>query len=291
MRSTLQQAEKAIDTFRCMDAPHSSQFAAGLAHLDAFIAEHGHALVPANYQCPDGYRLGTWVTWRRGLRRAGRATPTADQIRQLDERGFDWKHDNLGVDRQRSDRAFAAGLAHLDAFIAEHGHAHVPANYRCSDGYKLGSWVLVRRLRVREGRATPTADQIHQLDERGFDWEGKHLLRESRAKRSDRAFAVGLAHLDAFIAEQGHTDVPITYIAADGFRLGGWTSDRRANRRAGRATPTPDQIRQLDERGFDWNPVNSAYAAVSERKFAVGLGYLDEFIAEHGHANVPRLSD
>ena len=122
------------------------------------------------YRTEGGFNLGEWVSSRRYARRAGHGTPTADQIEQLDRRGFDWAPKRSGSNKQAL-QAFDVGLAHLDAFIAEHGHANVARRYVCDDGFALGSWVQTRRKYRRAGRPTPTAEQIRRLDERGFVWD------------------------------------------------------------------------------------------------------------------------
>ncbi|MDH6284267.1 helicase associated domain-containing protein [Prescottella agglutinans] len=253
-----------------MVVSHDTRFAAGLAHLDEFIAEHGHANVTEGYRCEDGFNLGSWVNNRRRSRRAGRPTPSPDQVRLLDDRAFDWNP------RGPRESGFEAALAHLDDFIAEHGHANVPYRYRCEDGYTLGAWVRDRRSLRRAGQSPPSPDQVRLLDDRGFDWNPGNSWRDTR-------FAAGLARLDDFVAEYGHSNVPSGYRCVDGYNLGTWVSSRRSRRRVGHATPTVDQVRQLDERGFDWNP-----GVPGDTRFAAGLARLDEFIAGHGHANVPR---
>ena len=43
---------------RAFDWQVYQAFSGYLSYLDAYIAEYGNALVPAEYVCPDGYRLG-----------------------------------------------------------------------------------------------------------------------------------------------------------------------------------------------------------------------------------------
>ncbi len=62
----------------------------GIAHLEGFIAEHGHARFPGTFVCADGMRLGSWVMHRREDRRLGADRLTPQRIAQLDDLGFDW---------------------------------------------------------------------------------------------------------------------------------------------------------------------------------------------------------
>ena len=41
--------------------------------------------------------------------------------------------------------ALARGLAALQDFVAEHGHARVRRAHRTKDGFDLGAWVIQRR--------------------------------------------------------------------------------------------------------------------------------------------------
>ena len=132
-------------------------FQRGLDYLDAFIAEHGHAAVPTDYTAPDGYRLGNWTSNKRSAK--GRLPAAARAA--LDERGMIW-------DARAA--AFAEGLARLDAYIAEHGHARVPSSYTTPDGYPLGTWLVRQRQRhagTSAGR-TLSADEAAALAKRGI---------------------------------------------------------------------------------------------------------------------------
>ncbi len=223
---TTEKQVAALDALGFVWDPAAEDFARGLAALRAFVAKHGHAGVPYGHVADDGFPLGGWVSERRQRAKRGRLTP--EQIAALDALGIVW--DPAAED-------FARGVAELQKFVAEHGHARVPQAHRTADGFLLGVWVNSRRQARRKGQTTP--EQIATLDALGFVWE-------PRAE----GFALGVDALQAFVTQHGHALVPAKYKAADGFALGAWVSSRRQDRKADRLTD--EQVATLDVIGFAW---------------------------------------
>jgi hypothetical protein len=72
--------------------PPDTLFLEGLTHLQAYIAEHGHAQVPQAYVAPGGFRLGRWVHKHRAAYKLSQLD--ADQARQLEALpGWEWTAD------------------------------------------------------------------------------------------------------------------------------------------------------------------------------------------------------
>jgi len=97
---------------------------------------------------------------------------------QLDELGFVW---------DVFDERWQIGLAHLETFKKEFGHCLVPQQYKTTDGYPLGSWVIGQRASQND----IATDRKGQLDALGFVWrvdptvqssEGFVDLKEQRSK-------------------------------------------------------------------------------------------------------------
>jgi superfamily II DNA or RNA helicase len=201
------------------------------ALLREYHREHGHADVPGSYLTPGGQRLGQWLAAQRSEH--ARGDLAASRVAALEELGVSW---NL------REAAFQRGLQHLDAYIAANGHARVPQSYTTSDGFALGSWIAT--LRRRQDRL-PAASKA-ALDARGMIWQPLAA-----------SFTEGLAHLDAYIAANGHPRVPQSCTAPDGYRLGAWLTrmrQRHNNPGPGRGPLTADETAALDKRGIDWNP-------------------------------------
>lgn len=58
----------------------------------------------------------------------------------------------------------------LLAYLAEFGSSRVPREYRTADGYRLGQWVVNRRVDHKKGKLTP--DRIAQLEAvDGWAWK------------------------------------------------------------------------------------------------------------------------
>ncbi|MGY1660771.1 Helicase associated domain protein [Geodermatophilus sp. SYSU D00705] len=232
----------------------ADQFSLGLAALEAFVVETGHARVPQRHRTEDGFALGSWVSARRADRRRGQLA--RHQVAALNAVGFVW-----GL----SSEGFTRGLAELTAFVDETGHARVPSSYRTPGGFALGAWVTSRRRDRAEERLT--ASEIAALDATGFVWD----------TRGDD-FASGLAALEAFVAETGHACVPQKYRTQEGFTLGSWVSSRRQDGLKGRLAD--DRMAALQALGFVWD--------AWEWDFTRGLAALEAFVAKTGHARVPQ---
>ncbi|MET3642866.1 hypothetical protein ABIC73_004469 [Prescottella equi] len=145
-------------------------WADGIAHLEAFIAEHRHARVPKGYVCADGMRLASWVMHRREDRRLGANRLTPERIAQLDALGFNWSPPRPGRSVDDFAAQSAAILERLTRYRDEHGNLDVPHRWVCEDGFRLGAWVSRRRTERRSQTPTLTLERIRQLDAIGFDW-------------------------------------------------------------------------------------------------------------------------
>lgn len=97
--------------------------------------------------------------------------------------------------------------------------------------------------------------------------------------RADRGWEVGYRELRMFTEETGQARVPANFTTASGFNLGKWVTHRRNEYRG--AWLTAGRVADLEALpGWSWN--------VSDEKWNVGKSELDAFVAERGHARVPR---
>jgi hypothetical protein len=238
----------------------------GIAALEVFVAEHGHAGVPVRFRTEEGFWLGAWCDVRRQERRKGRLS--AERVAALDALGFVWDPPRGG-----SAGGWKVALRALEAFVAEHGHARVPQTFRTADGFRLGSWCSGQRCSRRKGKLLPEREAA--LDTLGFVWD------PPRSRIDDAWWQVGFAALEAFVAEHGHARVPQAFRTADGYRLGQWCTRRRQERRNGRLSA--ERIAALDALGFVWDP-----SCGRSGGWDAGLAALEAFVAEHGHARVPQ---
>ena len=190
----------------------------GFTHLQQYVAEHGHAKVPATHKF-DGFRLGQWV----GVQRKNKDQLSPERLAKLESRGFVW--DVLGA-------AWDQGFAHLQQYVAEHGHTRVPATHKV-DGFRLGQWVSTQRKNTDQ----LSAERVARLESLGFIWDP-----------SGAAWDEGFAYLEQYVAEHGHARV-LQRTVVEGYRLGGWVSNQRANK----DQLSPERLAKLDSLGFIWD--------------------------------------
>ncbi len=149
--------------------------------------------------------------------------------------------DDLGMVWDPLDADWLDGIAAARTYREAHGHLRVPARYITDDGFHLGRWISVRRLR----RHRLSDDRVTQLDELGMVWD-------PFAEDWRRAIGAGRAFRD----EYGHLRVRSGYVTAEGFRLGDWIEARRREHRKGRLAES--RVVELDTMGIDWNPPRGA---------------------------------
>jgi len=226
----------------------------GMDHLRAYIAREDHANVPRKHVTDDGFKLGVWVNSRRSDRTVGRLLTA--RIAELDALGMVW-----GIHNAK----YRIGVDHLRAYIAREGHANVPQRSVTDDGFTLGKWVDNRRIDRRVG-CLSTA-RIAELDALGMVW-GFTL---------DAGYRIGVDHLRAYVAREGHANVPQKSVTDDGFTLGKWVSIRRRDHKIGRLSTV--RIAELDALGMVWDPRDAGYR--------IGTDHLRVYAAAQGHANVP----
>lgn len=107
---------------------------------EQYYRAYGNLNVSADYETPEGIKLGVWISGQRYGLKKGRVT--AEQKRMLDEIGMEW---------DRFAGRWQAGYEHAQAYIAQHGSSDIPRTYVCQDGYTLGRWIYSQRRRYRSG--------------------------------------------------------------------------------------------------------------------------------------------
>jgi len=147
-----------LDALGMVWNPRDANYRTGVAHLRSYVAREGHANVSQESVTDDGYKLGAWVSRRRGERKAGTLTP--ERMAELDALGMVWNP---------HDANYRAGVDHLRAYAAREGNAKVPDSHVADDGYKLGAWVGTRRGERKAGSLS--AARIAELDALGMVWD------------------------------------------------------------------------------------------------------------------------
>jgi hypothetical protein len=221
---------------------NEEKFLAGLVALDTFIAREGNAKVKVGH-VEGVFPLAQWVGRARTAQRNGRLQ--LERVIALDRRaGWTWCepaaviNPRTGMPQTNRGARFDDGLAALDDFLAREGHAHPPTAH-VEGSYRLGAWVSNRRTDHRTN--VLSLERITALESRaGWVWDAQ-----------DNGFQSGLVALDAFVAREGHAQVPIIHVEGV-LRLGRWVASVRATRRQGKLRQ--DRISMLERRsGWSWS--------------------------------------
>jgi hypothetical protein len=235
---------QALRTQLVMETTESWMFWYGL--LQAYVREHDHCEVPHEYVTPTGYRLGGWVDKQRqrqdGMSRERRA--------YLDALGFVWApHVSQ----------WEEGFQHLEMYAKKHGDCRVAFDYVSVGGFPLGSWVNTQRI----NEASISPERKARLNALDFIWDALGSKWEK-----------GFHHLQEFLRERDHCNVPYSYIAPDGFRLGAWVNKQRQKRN----TMLVERKARLNALGFIFDPREAAWEE--------GFQYLQDYAKEHGNCMV-----
>ena len=225
------------------EAAWERMFTTLLAHRDA----HGNCNVPKNW--PQNPILGRWVRTQRS--RYNRGKLSDERIRRLEEIGFVW-----GTLEPAWEEMFTALLAYRDA----HGDCNVPQVW--PENPKLASWVRTQRRAYKHSKVEP--ERIRRLEEIGFVWVTLETYWEGM-------FTALLAYKDAY----GNCDVPKRW--PENRQLGTWVGAQRALYKRGKVAP--ERTRRLEEIGFIWDTLETAW----EEMFTALIAYKDA----HGDCNVP----
>jgi len=221
-----------LNTLGMVWDPRDANYRIGVDHLRAYVARKGHANMPASHVADDGFTLGAWVANRRHDHKIGRVSTA--RIAELNALGMVW-----GSSRPSRAAGYRTGVDHLRAYTAVLGHVNVPWEYVADDGFKLGAWVSRRRQDHRIGRLSTA--RIAEMNALGMVWSIR-----------DTGYRIGVDHLRAYTAAQGHVNVHRKFVTDDGFKLGAWVNTRRHDRRIGRLSAA--RIAELNALGMVWDP-------------------------------------
>ena len=231
--------------------PWLDEWEEGFQRLTSHVESVGDCLVPQRFVTTDGFRLGSWINTQR----TKRDRMPEDRRRRLESlKGWNWDTDAYMWDR---------ALAHVDAFREAEGHCRVPGDYVTSDGFRLGGWVA----RQRSMRSAMSEDRRRRLEIiKGWSWG---LIAD--------AWEDGFQRLQQHTDREGNCRVPVEFVEADGFRLGGWVRSQRTRR----SSLSEDCRRRLEAlKGWSWDPMADAWDEGFER--------LRRYSEREGHVRVPR---
>ena len=233
-----------------------------------YYEQHGDLEMPTKYKTEQGYSLGHWLATQRKVRRGEQfGILGEDRIAKLDLIGMVWD--------SYKDLSWKKNYAAAKEYYAEHGDLRIPATYTTEMGIKLGAWITNLRNYRKNGAQSNylTVERIAALDEIGMVWDVPDMLWE-------RNYAAA----KAYYAEHGNLDVPISYVTADGFKLGLWLSNLRNvyHDRSKSYRLTDEQVESLNAIGMVW-------MFRFDRAWEKGYAYLQAYYEENGNADVPTM--
>ena len=233
-----------------------------------YYEQHGNLEVPTKYKTEQGYSLGHWLMTQRKVRRGESfGILGEDRIAKLDSIGMVWD--------SYKDLSWKKNYAAAKAYYAEHGDLRIPATYMTEAGIKLGAWITNLRNYRKNGAQSNylTEERIAALDEIGMVWDVPDML-----------WGRNYAAAKEYYAEHGNLDVPISYVTADGFKLGLWLSNLRNvyHDRSKSYRLTDEQIESLNAIGMVW-------VFRFDRAWEKGYSYLQAYYEANGNADVPTM--
>ncbi len=232
-----------------------------------YFKQNGNLNIPRRYKTPDGYALGSWLQTQRKVY-AGEQYGVLgeDRVKKLNAIGMRWG--------SFLDDAWERYYRAAEAYYEAHGDLLVNVNEVTDSGLALGSWIARLRTYRKSGIriAYLSPERIAALDRIGMIWDVPDYLWEEN-------FSAAMQ----YYREHGDLDMPNTYVAPNGIRLGTWIFKLRSIRNGTNtngADLTPEQIRRLDSIGMIWQPKH-------QRSWAQGFEEAKKYYAEHGNLHVP----
>lgn len=231
----------------------------------AYYMEHGDLQVPPKY-IAEGVWLNKWLNEQKQIYRGNRKEKVLakDRIARLEEIGICWEAKNA-VDKVS---VWEQNYTEAKKFYSENGHLNVPNDYLTSDGKKLNAWIIRQRALYKTKKLS--AEQIARLEDIGMVW------------MPDYAWEVGFEHARSYFEKHGDLLVMSQYVCDDGYKLGNWITNQRANKTSGDKYRklSSEQITRLEKIGMVWNVQEYQWL----RSYETALQYYER----NGNIRVPR---
>jgi superfamily II DNA or RNA helicase len=222
------------------------------SHLQEFVQREGNSRVPSIYITPDGVKLGSWVS----IQRKNRDEMQLERKNRLEAlAGWSW---------DAVEELWEEGFLNLFEFVQKEAHSKVPSSFRTPDGFRLGVWVTVQRMK-KNRMSQERRNRLASLA--GWVWD----VLENQWEES-------LSYLEIFARKEGHCRVSKGSKTPDGKLLGVWVGRQRLQRES----LSSDRKKRLEQLpGWSWDTLESQWEESFEQ--------LQKFALINGHCNVPKL--
>lgn len=199
---------------------------------EKFYFQYGHLLIPRDL-CVEDYRLGRWIgTQRQDYRKRANPFFTQDRVDRLESIGMVW---------DVKEATWQSMLQELERYSQRHSITHVPLSYITSDGKKLGSWLNKQRINYKRGKLLPQHQTL--LEQVEVIWEPEYLRQET--------WDIYFQSLTKYVRNHDGVFPLVSYITADGLKLGQWLGNQRSHYHNG--TLLPHRQDKLADLGVWWS--------------------------------------
>ncbi len=235
----------------------SEQWDEWFVQLEKYVTLHGNARAYRDYVCPDGYKLGAWVSAQRKLKLNNQLTQ--NRIHRLESLPG-WLWDPIS-------EQWEEGFRQLVQYVTQNGNARVSDKHVTSDGYKLGNWIRGQRQNKSKNRISQNLiERIESLP--GWSWDPHTEQWEE-----------GFSQLKQYVSQHGNAKMPGNYVTSEGYKLRLWVNSQRSSRNSSQLSPV--RIERLESlAGWSWDPL--------AEKWEEGFRQLVQYANQHGNARVPR---
>lgn len=203
----------------------------GFRHAKEYYDSFGNLLVLIRYICPDGYKLGAWLTNQRTN------LITKDKQRKLSQDKID-RLNSIGIIWSIVDAKWYQNFEEAKKYYQKHNDiSAIPRDYKTSDRQDLFAWVESQKRAFCDGKLSPEKTAL--LNELKIDW----LLPMQRAW--ENAFSLAKNYFNQY----GNLNVPATFKCENRFMLEVWIRSQRKNK----GKLTPQQIEKLYAINMIWD--------------------------------------
>ena len=213
-----------------------------------YYRAHGDLKMPVTYTTADGCRLGRWLR----LQRDRQSKLSQEKQAKLAALGMEWQD------------GWSRKFYLLEAYYQEHGNLAVPIDYRV-DGIWLGHWLRSQQEKLQGGQQGTSLTS----------WQKEKLLAIGLGRLTSRAawlWEEQFTEVEAFAKEQGHLQIPSSYVGGNGKKPSLWLQKQREKYAQGKLEA--DYVRRLTELGMVWE---------QRSPWEMGLVHAQEYYRQQGN--------
>ena len=216
--------------------------------LKNFSEKNDHCNPPQDFKV-NNVLIRSWIRRQRNQKH----NLTEEQIKKINTiKHWDW---------DPTETAWNTGFSEFTKFIKINGHGFVDKNYKCENGFNLGSWVVVQRKQklneTRKKKLEQTGHWIWSVYD--VEWEN------------------GFKNIQEYVKINGHANVSNNDLMKNGFGVGRWVNRQRQNYK--RKKIDLNKIKKLNNLGcWVWDTLDA--------KWEIGFEELKKYEKLYGNTNI-----